>query len=92
MVGQSDTSNFNQHALKKDFTIEYSEGVFKLKHTNFTQPPHFAEAYYEEEDGIILLSALTDHGYKEMAKILHTHAIDLPVDPDIRLHMPMLMV
>jgi len=92
VTGESHSAIFDMQALKKEFRLEYAGGVFKLSHEVWSEPPHFAEAYYEEERGIIFLSALTDRGYLEMAKCLNAYAFNLAVDPDIRLHLPMLTV
>jgi hypothetical protein len=35
------------------------------------------------------LFALTDQGYRELAAILNTYKINVPTDPDIRLHVSM---
>lgn len=40
----------------------------------------------------MLLLALTDRGYLEMAQSLKVYGITFPVDPEIRLHLPMLTV
>jgi hypothetical protein len=92
VTGESHSAIFDMQALKKDFRLEYAEGVFKLSHKIWSGSPHLADAYYEEERGIIFLTALTDRGYLEMAKCLNAYSFNLPVDPDIRLHLPMLMV
>ena len=92
VTGENHSAIFDMQAMKKEFRIEYAEGVFKLSHEVWSESPHFAEGYYEEERRIIFLTALTDRGYLEMAKRLNTYKFNLPVDPDIRLHLPMLTV
>jgi len=90
VIGESYSAIFEIQALKNNFRVEYAEGVFKLSHDVWSDPPHFAEAYYVEDNGTMLLSALTDLGYLEMAKLLKAYGIDMSFDPDIRLHLPML--
>jgi hypothetical protein len=92
VLSESQAPAFDMQTLKKNFKIEYAEGVFRLSDKIWSEPPHFSEAFYDEEREIILLSALTDRGYIEMAKKLNAHEFDLPLDPDIRLHLPMLIV
>ncbi len=92
VTGENHSALFDAKALKKEFKLAYAEGVFKLSHKLWSEPPHFAEAYYEEERGIIFLNALTERGYLEMGACLNAYAFNLPVDPDIRLHLPMLTV
>lgn len=92
VIGESHSAIFDMQILKKEFTVEYAKGVFRLSDKIWSEPPHFAEAYYEEERGIIFLSALTEQGYLEMAKRLNAYEFNLPSDPDIRLHLPMVTV
>ncbi len=92
VVSETDSPAFDTQALKKKFKIEYAEGVFKVSDEVLSEPPHFSELYYDEAREVILLSALTDWGYTEMAKKLNAGGFNLPVDPDIRLHLPMLII
>ncbi|SFD65387.1 hypothetical protein SAMN05518672_102808 [Chitinophaga sp. CF118] len=89
VTGEGTAIGFDVQALKKDFRIEYAEQVFKLSHEIWSNPPHFAEAYYEEETGKTLLFALTDRGYREVFVILNAYGMEVPAEPDIRLHIPM---
>ncbi|HZG23815.1 MAG TPA: hypothetical protein VEZ17_04505, partial [Chitinophagaceae bacterium] len=92
VTSESHSAALDTQAIKKKFRLEYAEGVFKVSHDLWSEPPHFAEAYYEEDRGIMLLLALTDRGYLEMAQSLKVYGITFPVDPEIRLHLPMLTV
>ena len=92
VLGESKATVTNIQELKKTFRVEYAQDVYKLTHKTLSVHPHFAEAFIDEEQGILLLSALTDYGYKEMSKLLDDHECNLPVDPDIRVHLQMLVV
>ncbi len=82
--------DFNMQELKKLFKIEYMEGVFKLTHDQWSGSPHFAAAYYEEDNSNILLTALTDKGYHQMANLLNQSGYSIPLSPDIRIHPSLL--
>jgi hypothetical protein len=92
VMSETNSPLFDTQALKKKFKLEYAEGVFKVSDEVLSEPPHFSELYYDEAREIILLSALTDWGYIEMSKKLNADGFNLPADPDIRLHLPMLTV
>jgi hypothetical protein len=92
VVSETSSSVFDMQKLTEKFKVEYAEGVFKVSDKVLSGPPHFSEVYYDEARQIILLSALTDRGYADMAKKLSTHGFEIPSDPDIRLHLPMLTV
>lgn len=92
VTGEGTYTGFNVQALRKDFRVEYAEGVFKLSHEAWSEPPHFAETFYEEASGKVLLFALTDRGYRELSTLLVAQGMEIPAEPDIRLHIPMGMV
>lgn len=92
VVGESHLQKFDMQPLKNEFRIEYAEGVFKLTHELWSDPPHFAEAYFDEGRKTVLLFASTDSGYLELAKRLNTYGFTVQLEPDVRLHLPMLTV
>jgi hypothetical protein len=92
VFGESNSTKFEVQVLKKEFRIEYAAPVFKLSHAVWSEPPHYAEVYYEEASGIVYLSALTDRSYLEMSNILNSYGISFPTGPDIRVHLPLLKV
>ena len=92
VIGEGKATITNMEDLKKTFRVEYAHDVIKLSHETLSIHPHFAEAFMDEVNQSILLSALTDYGYLQMSKLLDAHEFNVPVDPDIRVHLPMLMV
>jgi hypothetical protein len=90
VTGESPLKTLNISDLQKKFTVEYAHGVSKISHSQFSDAPHFAEAYYEEATETISVTALTDVGYSKMASLLKKFAIELPAEPDVRIHLPML--
>ncbi len=92
LIGESDAIMPDIEVLKKKFRVEYAAGVFKLSHKVWSGPPHYAEVFFDEEKQIIFLHALTDHGYRKIASLLNAYDFAIPVDPDIRLHLPMIHV
>lgn len=92
VIGEGACIEFNVQALRKDFRVEYAESVFQLSHEIWSEPPHFAQAYYDEESRTILLFALTDLGYQELAALLNNCGMVIPTESDIRLHISMGLV
>jgi hypothetical protein len=92
VTGEGTVSDLDVQALRKNFRIEYAEKVFKLSHAVWSEPPHFAEAYYDEASDVVFLSALTDRGYKELSVMLNAQGMKIPTEPDVRLHVPMMNV
>ncbi|RYY31473.1 MAG: hypothetical protein EOO04_01080 [Chitinophagaceae bacterium] len=90
VCGESPLKTINISELQKKFTVEHAHGVTRISHLQWSDPPHLAEAYYEEKSETISLTALTDSGYKNMAGLLKEFAPDLPAEPDVRVHLPMI--
>jgi len=82
--------SFDGTKFKKDFEVGYSEHVYRLQLINWAEPPHFAIAYFSEEENKLLLTALTDRGYEALAQAIRRQGLDISAEPDIRLHLPMI--
>ena len=72
---------------RKDLQLEYVPGVFRIKPSVWGKPPHFAAAYYDEQKKTILLTALTDRGFHGLVTRLNKYGLNLPKEPDIRVHL-----
>jgi hypothetical protein len=81
---------FESSGLKKDFKVEYAKGVYRLTPEAWGEAPHFAAAYFEEDKKTLLLTSLTDRGFRELTNQLNAHGFSLSADPDIRVQPAML--
>jgi hypothetical protein len=82
---------FDSSSLKPDFKLEYAKTVYRITIPKWDDPPHFAAAYYSEEKKSLLLTALTDRGFVALVKLMNKHGFKLSTEPDIRVHLPMLI-
>ncbi|WP_336517027.1 hypothetical protein [Pollutibacter soli] len=89
-VGEFPVSKNEFQQLKKLFSVEYKKPVYKLTKGKTSEIPHFAEAYFDEEDELLLLSAMTENGYHKLYNLLNKHISNMPPDPDISLHPSMI--
>lgn len=89
VVSEIESVNLDTQILRKDFKIEYAESIFKLTHNVWSESPYFAEVYFAEETAELLVFALSDKGYEELAAILNSYGLNVPAEPDIRLHVSM---
>ncbi|MEO8764781.1 MAG: hypothetical protein ABI416_10860 [Ginsengibacter sp.] len=83
--------SFDSTGLEKDFKIEYARGIYRLSLGAWGGPPHFAQAYYVEERELLLVNSLTERGFQNLVKKLNQHGFGLPTEPDIRVHLSMLV-
>jgi hypothetical protein len=81
---------FDSGRLKKNFTVEYAKGVYRLTPSGaWGKPPHFAAAYFDEGRQTLLLTSLTDRSFRGLTDRLNAHGFGLPADPDIRVQPAM---
>ena len=90
LVAEHNLKSFDSTDLKKNFTIEYTQGVYRLKISACNDSPHFSTAFYEEDRKILLLTSLTDRGFKSLVDLLNKYGFGLPTEPDIRVQLSML--
>jgi hypothetical protein len=80
---------FETKELKDSFKTEYNKGVYRLILKRWGMHPHFSQAYYDENNKTILLSAMTDRGFTALIEAFNRHGYDFPTDPFIRVCLPM---
>lgn len=80
---------FEMDVWKDAFRVEYSSEVFKMSLKELEGFPHFACVYFDEQQGEMTLSAMTDYGYDCLVRELISMGIEASPDPDIRLHISM---
>jgi hypothetical protein len=84
-----DLDSIDTKSLTKSFITEYNKGVYRLSLKKWCEPPHFSQAYFDENKKIILLSSMTDRGFKALAEGLHEYGYDFSEDPSIRVNLSM---
>ena len=65
---------FDSSGLKKNFKVEYAKGVYRLTPEAWGEAPHFAAAYFDESRKTLLLTSLTDRGFRGLTDRLNAHA------------------
>lgn len=91
LVAEHPLEVFDGNMLKPDFKLEYAKNVYRITSGKWADPPHFATAYYLEEKKSLMLTAMTDRGFNALVKKMNKHGFKLPSEPDIRVHLPMLI-
>ncbi|MEO5975534.1 MAG: hypothetical protein ABIS36_05200 [Chryseolinea sp.] len=75
--------------LRPHFKVEFNDGVFRITAKDWADVPHLAAAYFEEDKGMVLLTAMTDRGFAGLVSALNKHGFDIPAEPQIRIHPSM---
>lgn len=87
-----DQEPFDVWKLQPDFAIDMHEKkqVYKMALREWDEYPHFAVAYYDQQEEILTVSALTDHGFGTLAQHLQKYELDVSEMPDTRVNPAML--
>jgi hypothetical protein len=90
VMAEYDLDTINTNDLTKSFKSEYNEGVYRLSLNNWSDPPHFSQAYFDENQKIILLTSMTDRGFRALSEGLNKYGFDFSIDPFLRVNLSML--
>jgi hypothetical protein len=88
LAGWLDLENFGTDRLDDGFETAYNEGVYKLTLRQWGDFPHYAVAYYDEEEKALMLTALTDKGYDALSEKLRACGLNTG-EADIRVRPTM---
>lgn len=84
-------ASFDSSRLNNDFKIEYNEGIYRISLEPWSDPPHYTQAYYAEDQRRLLISSLTGRGFHELVAALNRNGFGLEEEPDIRVQLSMLV-
>lgn len=83
--------SFPYGLLKDIFEIRWKDGVYELRGGKCSEPPHFAKAYYIEEDNTLLRFAFSKSGFTELTCLLQQQGIKLHPEPEVEVTPGMLI-
>ncbi|MCJ7446290.1 MAG: hypothetical protein MUO72_01215 [Bacteroidales bacterium] len=90
VMAEYELDEINTKSLTKSFKTEYNKGVYRLSLKNWSEPPHFSQAFFDENKKIILLSSMTDRGFKALAEGLNDYGLNFSAYPFLRVNLTML--
>ena len=83
-MAEYDLEKIDTQKLSADFKKEYNDGVYRLSLKRWSGPPHFSQAYYDENKMTITLSAMTDRGFIALVDVLNKYGYQFSSEPFIR--------
>ena len=90
VMSEFDLEGIKTKELRKSFKTEYNKGVYRFTLNDWGEHPHFANAYYDERKRIIVISAMTDRGFRALAAGINAYGYHFPDEPFIRVNTSML--
>ncbi len=91
-MAEYDLDTLDTMGLSGNFRKEYNAGVWRLSLKGKGGIPHFSQAYYDENEKILLLSAMTDRGFQALVKNINKYGFHFSEKPFVRVHPSMLIV
>jgi len=89
-MAEYDLDTINTKNLTKSFKTEYNKGIYRLSIKEWSEPPHFSQAYYDENKKIMLLSSMTDRGFRALVEGLNEYGYNFSSDPFVRINLSMI--
>lgn len=86
-----DLESLDTEPLKETFKVEYNAGVYRLSLKRWDAMPHFAVAYYDEGEAVLMLTSMTERGFDALTQKFNDYGFGLPAEPQIRIHPTMLV-
>ena len=90
-IAEYDCDDLTIKNLDKDFKIDKSQGILRLQLRGYSEPPHFATAYFDSGNKLLRLSSLTERGYLQLVRAFSKHDVALDSNPDYAVSTPMSM-
>lgn len=90
-LSEYDLAKLDTSRLKKGFTSEYADMLYRFTPHNYGEHPHFAAVYYDEMAGIILFTAATRRGFQHVVNTFNSYGFNFPVVPYLRVRPQMVL-
>jgi hypothetical protein len=87
MMTEVDSEAPDSTAMKKKFTVEYNQDVYRYTHKKLGEFPHFAEIYFDEKEKVLLLQAMTEYGFQHLIRDFNALGHDISDIALIRVRM-----
>jgi len=91
VMSEYDLDAINTRDLRKSFKTEYNDGIYRFTLKGWGDHPHFANAYFDERERAIVLTAMTDRGFRALVAGLNEYGNDFSDEPFIRVNPSMLL-
>lgn len=89
-VAEYDIDSLETGKLTEIFTTEYNKGVYRLLLNGWAEHPHLSQAYFDENNKIIVLTAMTERGFEALSNALNGFGYSFSSQPFLRVNLSMI--
>ncbi len=90
LMAEHDLESLDTAGMKNKFKTEYDNGVYRLTHHTMGAHPHFAQAYYDEGEQLLLFSAMTRRGFDKLVRDFNATGHNFPEEAYLKVRLQMI--
>ena len=91
LVAVDEIADVDTGKLKETFSVQWNANIYRISHEDWSGPPHFASAYFNESNGEFSRYAMTEEGFRELTRMLISSGLHIDVKEDYSVGMSMLV-
>ncbi len=91
MVAVDEIAGMDTAKLKETFSVQWNDNIYRISHEDWSGPPHFASAYFNESSGELSRYAMTEEGFRELSRMLIASGLHIDGKEDYSVGMSMLV-
>ncbi len=91
LVAVDEIADVDTGKLKETFSVQWNANIYRISHEDWSGPPHFASAYFNESNGELSRYAMTEEGFRELTRMLISSGLHIDVKEDYSVGMSMLV-
>lgn len=90
-MSEYDLESLDTARLRKNFKSEFDSGVYRFSSETPELHPHFARIYFDENEKILLFTAMTETGFQDMVRGFNALGYSYPETPYLRVRPQMVI-
>lgn len=91
LMAEYDLESLDSAGLKKSFKSEFDSGVYRFSSDTSGLHPHFAQVYFDENEKILLFTAMTETGFQNLIRDFNAFGYAYPETPYLRVRPQMVV-
>ncbi|MEA1886842.1 MAG: hypothetical protein U9N72_06510 [Bacteroidota bacterium] len=91
LMAEYDLESLDTAKLRKSFKSEFDSGVYRFSSDTSEFHPHFARIYFDENEKILLFTAMTETGFQNLVRDFNAFGYAYPDTPYLRVRPQMVV-
>jgi uncharacterized pyridoxamine 5'-phosphate oxidase family protein len=91
LMSEYDMKSLDTARLKKNFKSEYDSGIYRFTSMVTGSPPHFSQIFFNENEKILLFTAMTKTGFQKLIEEFNAFGYSFPDTPYLKVRPQMVL-